>query len=322
MQPVIQAIIKLAEKAAKEPWDIKIPDKAKYAGDVKKIAEKTLKEAFSTKERASARIWSLPRRRPSAKASPFRLTTRTRSSSRRRVQVTRNGHHAWRRPEDEAAHRRSRPEDGPSDPVGSPRPAAHAQARRSSPAARHRRWLSRRSAPARMSSSSTASKARRKSASCCTITSRPIRFGEVRPHGLARPPRDRPRQLAWRAIHPMLPSQEEFPYTLRVVSEITESNGSSSMATVCGSSLALMDAGVPLKSPVAGIAMGLIKEGTTSSFCPTSWAMKITSATWTSGGRHRKGCHVAADGPQDHRHHPKRSCASRSIRHRKAGSTF
>ncbi|WP_223479137.1 polyribonucleotide nucleotidyltransferase [Oricola indica] len=68
-------------------------------------------------------------------------------------------------------------------------------------------------------------------------------------------------KLAWRAVHPLLPSAEEFPYTLRVVSEITESNGSSSMATVCGTSLSLMDAGVPLKSPVAGIAMGLIKEG-------------------------------------------------------------
>ncbi len=67
-------------------------------------------------------------------------------------------------------------------------------------------------------------------------------------------------KLAWRAIHPMLPGEEEFPYTLRVVSEITESNGSSSMATVCGTSLALMDAGVPIKAPVAGIAMGLIKE--------------------------------------------------------------
>jgi polyribonucleotide nucleotidyltransferase len=67
-------------------------------------------------------------------------------------------------------------------------------------------------------------------------------------------------KLAWRAIRPLLPSKEQFPYTLRVVSEITESNGSSSMATVCGSSLALMDAGVPLPRPVAGIAMGLIKE--------------------------------------------------------------
>jgi len=68
-------------------------------------------------------------------------------------------------------------------------------------------------------------------------------------------------KLAWRALHPMLPTAAEFPYTIRVVSEITESNGSSSMATVCGSSLALMDAGVPLKRPTAGIAMGLILEG-------------------------------------------------------------
>ncbi len=67
-------------------------------------------------------------------------------------------------------------------------------------------------------------------------------------------------KLAWRAIHPLLPANTEFPYTIRIVSEITESNGSSSMATVCGSSLALMDAGVPLRRPVAGIAMGLILE--------------------------------------------------------------
>ncbi len=68
-------------------------------------------------------------------------------------------------------------------------------------------------------------------------------------------------KLAWRAINSSLPSKDSFPYTFRLVSEITESNGSSSMATVCGSSLALMDAGVPIKKPVAGIAMGLIKEG-------------------------------------------------------------
>ena len=68
-------------------------------------------------------------------------------------------------------------------------------------------------------------------------------------------------KLAWRAINSSLPSKESFPYTFRIVSEITESNGSSSMATVCGASLALMDAGVPIKEPVAGIAMGLIKEG-------------------------------------------------------------
>lgn len=68
-------------------------------------------------------------------------------------------------------------------------------------------------------------------------------------------------KLAWRAINPLLPTKEQFSYTIRVVSEITESNGSSSMATVCGTSLALMDAGTPLSKPIAGIAMGLVKEG-------------------------------------------------------------
>src|SRR5690606_30389249 len=67
-------------------------------------------------------------------------------------------------------------------------------------------------------------------------------------------------KLAWRAINPFRPKPEEFPYPIRVVAEITESNGSSSMATVCGTSLALMDAGMPMKRPVAGIAMGLILE--------------------------------------------------------------
>ena len=68
-------------------------------------------------------------------------------------------------------------------------------------------------------------------------------------------------KLAWRAINSSLPIKEDFPYTIRIVSEITESNGSSSMATVCGSSMSLMHAGVPLEKPIAGIAMGLIKEG-------------------------------------------------------------
>ncbi|HEX7854925.1 MAG TPA: polyribonucleotide nucleotidyltransferase [Sphingobium sp.] len=68
-------------------------------------------------------------------------------------------------------------------------------------------------------------------------------------------------KLAWRALHPVLPTKDEFPYTVRVLSDITESNGSSSMATVCGGSLSMMDAGVPLKRPVSGIAMGLILEG-------------------------------------------------------------
>jgi polyribonucleotide nucleotidyltransferase len=89
----------------------------------------------------------------------------------------------------------------------------------------------------------------------------PYSVGEATP---MRPPGRREvghGKLAWRAIRPVLPAKTDFPYTLRVVSEITESNGSSSMATVCGTSLSLMDAGVPLSAPVAGIAMGLVKEG-------------------------------------------------------------
>ncbi len=89
----------------------------------------------------------------------------------------------------------------------------------------------------------------------------PYSVGEAGP---LRPPGRREQghgKLAWRAVRPLLPTKEQFPYTIRVVSEITESNGSSSMATVCGASLAMMDAGVPLKEPIAGIAMGLVLEG-------------------------------------------------------------
>ncbi len=89
----------------------------------------------------------------------------------------------------------------------------------------------------------------------------PYSVGEATP---MRPPGRREighGKLAWRALHPIMPTKEEFPYTVRIVSEVTESNGSSSMATVCSSSMALMDAGCPLPRSVAGIAMGLIKEG-------------------------------------------------------------
>jgi polyribonucleotide nucleotidyltransferase len=79
--------------------------------------------------------------------------------------------------------------------------------------------------------------------------------------------------LAERALLPVLPPKDKFPYTIRVVSEILESNGSSSMATVCGASLSLLDAGVPLSAPVSGIAMGLIKEGDHFD-PPICWVMK------------------------------------------------
>lgn len=89
-------------------------------------------------------------------------------------------------------------------------------------------------------------------------------------------------RLAKRGVLAVMPDMDKFPYTVRVVSEITESNGSSSMASVCGASLALMDAGVPIKAAVAGIAMGLVKKATTTLYCLTFWATKITWAIWTS----------------------------------------
>ncbi len=131
------------------------------------------------------------------------------------------------------------------------------------------------------SSSWTAWKAPTRKTSCCTNFP-PFSVGETRPHGFARRREIGHGKLAWARHPPMLPSKHEFPYTLRVVSEILESNGSSSMATVCGASLSLMDAGVPLRRPVAGIAMGLIWEEGKFAVLWTSWVTKITSATWTS----------------------------------------
>ena len=119
-------------------------------------------------------------------------------------------------------------------------------------------------------------------------------------------------KLAWRALRPLLPSRESFPYTIRLVSEITESNGSSSMATVCGSSLALMDAGVPMTRPVAGIAMGLIKEG--ERFAVLSDILgdedHLGDMDFKVAGTEH-GRHLAADGHQDRRHHRARSCRPR-----------
>ena len=95
-------------------------------------------------------------------------------------------------------------------------------------------------------------------------------------------------KLAWRALHPVLPSHEDFPYTIRILSDITESNGSSSMATVCGGCLSMMDAGVPIERPVSGIAMGLILEGDDFAVLSDILGDEDHLATWTSRSRVRK----------------------------------
>ena len=111
-------------------------------------------------------------------------------------------------------------------------------------------------------------------------------------------------RLARRGLGAVLPNEQDFPYTLRVVSEITESNGSSSMASVCGSSLALMDAGVPIKRPVAGVAMGLVKDGNKYAVLTDILGDEDHLGDMDfKVARHRAGRHRLADGHQDRRHH-------------------
>ena len=111
-------------------------------------------------------------------------------------------------------------------------------------------------------------------------------------------------RLAKRALIAVLPTKEEFPYTIRVVSEITESNGSSSMASVCGGCLALMDAGVPMKAHVAGIAMGLIKEGNRFAVLTDILGDEdhLGDMDFKVAGTDQRH-HRAADGHQDPGHH-------------------
>ena len=110
--------------------------------------------------------------------------------------------------------------------------------------------------------------------------------------------------LAQRALEPMIPPAEEFPYTIRIVSETLESNGSSSMGSVCGSTLALMDAGVPIKAPVSGIAMGLVKEGDDYVILTDIQGAEdhLGDMDFKVAGT-RDGDHRAPDGHQDHRRH-------------------
>ena len=121
--------------------------------------------------------------------------------------------------------------------------------------------------------------------------------------------------LAERALVPVIPSEAEFPYTLRLVSEVLSSNGSSSMASVCGSTLALMDTGVPIKAPVAGVAMGLIKEGDDYDRADRYPGRRRSPGRYgLQSRRHRPGHHRPADGHQDQGHHSRRSCPRRLSR--------
>ena len=260
MQPVIQAIIKLAEKAAKEPWDIKIPDKGKYKAQVKTIAEKALKEAFSTKEKAKRNDLVGAAKKavfagiaipddPNEKVlltDAFKglemdimrgdvLKTKLRIDGRdlKTVRPIVSEVHVLPRTHGSALFTRGETQALVVATLGTGEDEQYVDQLEGT---RKENFLLHYNFP-------------------------PYSVGEVGRMGSPGRREIGHGKLAYRAIRPMLPAKEDFPYTLRVVSEITESNGSSSMATVCGTSLALMDAGVPLKAPVAGIAMGLIKDG-------------------------------------------------------------
>ncbi len=260
-QPVIEAIIKLAEKAAKEPRELTLPDNAALEKEILGLAEKDLRAAYSipvkqerheavgaVKEKVMAHFF------PEGAEPAYDKNRVAGVFKELEAKIVRWNILDTKKRIDGRDLKTVRPIRWKSASCRAP------MARRCSPAAKPRRWSSPRSAPARTSSGSTRWRAPTRKRSCCTTTSRPIR--SARRAAWAAPKRREigHGKLAWRAIHPMLPGKEEFPYTIRVVSEITESNGSSSMATVCGASLALMDAGVPLKRPTAGIAMGLILE--------------------------------------------------------------
>ena len=113
--------------------------------------------------------------------------------------------------------------------------------------------------------------------------------------------------LAERSLVPVLPSVEEFPYAIRLVSEVVSSNGSTSQASVCGSTLALMDAGVPIKAPVAGISCGLITadDGTLDDHDRYSGSGRLLRRYGLQGRRHAQGYHLHSDGPEDRRSDPR-----------------
>ncbi len=260
-QPVIQAIIKLAEKAAKEPWDFKPADKSKYVDKVKDLVEADLRKAFGTPEKqkrhdlveaARSRVMKdlLPEGADSSEkvllGSVFKgleqdivrgdiIKTEKRIDGRdlKTVRPIRSEVHVLPRTHGSALFTRGETQAIVVATLGTGEDEQFIDALEGT---RKERFMLHYNFP-------------------------PFSVGETGRMGSPGRREIGHGKLAWRAVHPLLPTPEEFPYTVRVVSEITESNGSSSMATVCGTSLALMDAGVPLKRPVAGIAMGLIKEG-------------------------------------------------------------
>jgi polyribonucleotide nucleotidyltransferase len=260
-QPVIEAIIRLAEKAAEEPWEFQPPDKSKYTEKVKALAEADLRQAFAQKQKQQ-RYQMID----AVKERVIKELLPPDANANEQVLLA----DVFKGLEQEVVRgdiiRTSRRIDGRDLKTVRPITSEVHVLPRTHGSAMFTRGETQAIVVATLGTGEDeqfidALEGTRKERFILHYNFPPFSVGETGRVGSPGRREIGHGKLAWRAVHPLMPSQEEFPYTVRVVSEITESNGSSSMATVCGTSLALMDAGVPLKRPVAGIAMGLIKEG-------------------------------------------------------------
>ena len=261
-QPVLEAIIKLAELAAKEPWDLKPKDEgAELAARVRDLAEAGLREAYAIAGKQERRD------RVATVKEKVLLAIVPEDAADQALAAKAAG--AFKQAEKDVVRSNiintSRRIDGRDLTTVRPISCEVGILPRTHGSALFTRGETQALAVATLGTGEDeqyvdALQGTYKETFLLHYNFPPYSVGEV---GRMSSPGRREighGKLAWRAIHPVLPDRESFPYTIRIVSEITESNGSSSMATVCGSSLAMMDAGIPLKRSVAGIAMGLIKE--------------------------------------------------------------
>src|SRR6187401_973214 len=256
---VIGAIIKLAEQAAKDPWDLDVSDNSAMKAEIKKLVGADIAKAYKLTDK-SARSNALNEARAKVKAAYAEADGQTGMTANKltkkveadivRTAILKDGSRIDGRKLDQVR---------PIEAVVGFLPRTHGSAlfTRGETQAICTTTLGTKDAEQMIDGLEGLSYQR----FMLHYNFPPYSVGEVGRFGAPGRREVGHGKLAWRALHPMLPSMDEFPYTIRVLSDITESNGSSSMATVCGGSLALMDAGVPLKRPVAGIAMGLILEG-------------------------------------------------------------
>ncbi|GBE42504.1 polyribonucleotide nucleotidyltransferase [bacterium BMS3Bbin10] len=261
MQPVIRAIIKLAEKAAKAPWDFEAPDNSEMEAKVRKAAEKSLREAYQIPDKMARQ-----EKVAEAKAKVKEAEVPEDDDGKISGKVS----SAFKTVEKDVVRgsilETSKRIDGRDLSTVRPIVCEAGILPRTHGSALFTRGETQALVVTTLGTGEDeqfvdALEGTYKESFLLHYNFPPYSVGETGRVGFTGRREIGHGKLAWRALHPLLPDRESFPYTIRVVSEITESNGSSSMATVCGASLSMMDAGVPLKRPVAGIAMGLIKEG-------------------------------------------------------------